>query len=207
MLDAKCKKCKLAGEKLFLKGDKCFTPKCPLVKSAYAKKGAGKKRRRTSMTAYGKQLREKQKVKTAYGMREKQFRHYVKIASSRQGSLPETLATILESRMDSVVFRLGFTPSRTVARQLINHGHFFLNGRRHDIASTILRPGDVISIRPQSKSKAPFKSLSEKLKTHKPVAYLKLDSKKLEGTLMKYPDLKLLQLPFNFVSIVEFYSR
>lgn len=207
MLDAKCKKCKAAGEKLFLKGEKCFTPKCPLVKSAYMVTKGRKRRRRSSITAFGKQLQEKQKVKRVYGVRERQFRHYVKIASSQKGSLPEVLASLLESRMDSIVFRLGFAPSRSIAHQLISHGHFLLNGRKHNIASTILKPGDKIAVRPQSAGKAPFKDLEKKLKNSKCPSYLKVDPQKMEGMVISNPNLEALQLPFDFVSIVEFYSR
>jgi len=207
MLDAKCKKCKAAGEKLFLKGEKCFTPKCPLVKSAYMAPKGRKRRRQKNVTAFGKQLLEKQKVKRVYGMRERQFRHYVKIASSQKGSLPKVLASLLESRMDSIVFRLGFTPSRSVAHQLISHGHFLLNGRKHNIASAILKPGDKVTVQDQSLEKAPFKDLKKKLKNYKCPSYLQLDLQKMEGTVLGNPDLEALQLPFDFVSIIEFYSR
>ncbi len=206
MLDAKCKRCKAAGEKLFLKGEKCFTPKCPLVKSAY-RSSTSRRGRRRNITAFGKQLQEKQKVKKAYGMRERQFRHYVKIASSQKGSLPENLASLLESRMDSIIFRLGLAPSRSVAHQLISHGHFCLNGRKHNIASVILKPGDVITICPGSVKKIPFRDLEKKLKDYKCPSYLRFNLKKMEGTVLASPDLKELQLPFDFVSIVEFYSR
>ncbi len=208
MLEAKCKKCKEAREKLFLKGEKCFSAKCPLVKSAYAtKKTRQGQRRRSKITTYGRQLREKQKVKRVYGMREQQFRHCLELASSQKGSLPEMLAQSLESRFDSVIFRLGFAPSRSMARQLASHGHFLLNGRRHNIASAILKKGDKITIRPQSLKEVPFKDLGKKLKDYQCPSYLKLDLKNGEGTVLKKPDLETLQLPFNFVSIVEFYSR
>jgi len=207
MLDAKCKKCKAAGEKLFLKGEKCFTPKCPLVRSAYRTSGKQKRRRKVTLTAFGKQLQEKQKVKRVYDIRERQLRRYVKLASSQKESLPKVLASLLESRMDSIVFRLGFAPSRSIARQLVSHGHFLLNGKRHNIASVILKPGDKVSIRPQSLEKSPFKDLKKRLKNYKCPSYLQLDLEKMEGTVLKNPDLEELQLPFDFVSVVEFYSR
>jgi len=206
--EAKCKKCKAAGEKLFLKGEKCFGAKCPLVRSAYATgKGQRKGKRRSKITTYGRQLREKQKTKKVYGIGERQFRHYLQIASGQKGSLPEVLAQLLESRFDSVIFRLGFAPSRSMAHQLANHGHFLLNGRRHNIASAILKKDDTITIRSQSLKEVPFKDLGKKLKDYKCPSYLKLDLKKMKGTVLKEPDLEELQLPFNFVSIVEFYSR
>ena len=126
MLDDKCKKCRAVGEKLFLKGERCFTPKCALIRRGF--RVLGKRRRRKTLTSYGKQLLEKQKVKLAYGMREKQFRRYFKMALKKKISTPEALAQLIENRFDNVVFRLGFTVSRTMARHLVSHGHFFLNG-------------------------------------------------------------------------------
>jgi len=137
MLEDKCKKCRAVGEKLFLKGERCFTPKCALVRRGI--RILGKRKRRKKLTAYGIQLSEKQKVKLSYGMREKQFRRYFKIALKKKIATPDALAQLVENRFDNMVFRLGFTFSRTTARQLTNHGHFFLNGRKHDIPSTILK--------------------------------------------------------------------
>ena len=140
-------------------------------------------------------------------MREKQFRRYFKIASKKKIATPDALAQLVENRFDNMVFRLGFTSSRTTARQLTNHGHFFLNGRKHDIPSTTLKKGDVISIRPQSNSKEPFKDIKERLKKYNPPKHLKLDIEKMEGEVIAAPDLEELQLPFDFTAIVEFYSR
>lgn len=205
MLDDKCKKCRAVGEKLFLKADRCFTPKCALIRRGL--RVLGKNKRRKTLTSYGKQLLEKQKVKLAYGMREKPFRRYFRIALKKKVSTPEALAQLVENRFDNTVFRLGLTVSRTMARHLVNHGHFFLNGRKHDIASTIVKKGDVISIRPQSSDKVPFKDIKERLKKYSPPKHLKLDIDKMEGKVMSDPDLKELQLPFDFTSIVELYSR
>ncbi len=205
MLEDKCKKCRAVGEKLFLKGERCFTPKCALVRRGI--RILGKRKRRKKLTAYGTQLSEKQKVKLSYGMREKQFRRYFKIALKKKIATPDALAQLVENRFDNMVFRLGFTFSRTTARQLTNHGHFFLNGRKHDIPSTTLKKGDVISIRPQSNSKEPFKDIKERLKKYNPPKHLKLDIDKMEGEVIAAPDLEELQLPFDFTSIVEFYSR
>ncbi|MCK4805626.1 MAG: 30S ribosomal protein S4 [Candidatus Pacebacteria bacterium] len=205
MLDDKCKKCRAVGEKLFLKGERCFTPKCALIRRGI--RVLGKRRRRKTLTSYGKQLLEKQKVKLAYGMREKQFRRYFKMALKKKISTPEALAQLIENRFDNTVFRLGFTVSRTMARHLVSHGHFFLNGRKHNISSTIVKKEDVISIRPQSSSKVPFKDIKERLKKYSPPKHLKLDMNKIEGKVMTDPDLEELQLPFDFTSIVEFYSR
>jgi len=205
MLDDKCKKCRAVGEKLFLKGERCFTPKCALIRRGF--RVLGKRKRRKTLTSYGKQLLEKQKVKLAYGMREKQFRRYFRMALKKKVSTPEALAQLVENRFDNTVFRLGFVVSRTMARHLVSHGHFFLNGRRHNISSTIVKKGDVISIRPQSSSKAPFEDIKERLKKYSPPKHFKLDINKMEGKVMADPDLEELQLPFDFTSIVEFYSR
>lgn len=193
------------GEKLFLKGERCFTPKCALIRRGV--RILGKNRRRKNLTSYGKQLSEKQKVKLAYGMREKQFRRYFQTALRAKTSTPEALAQLVESRFDNTVFRLGFTPSRTMARQLTSHGHFLLNGRRHDVPSTIVKKDDVITIRPQSASKAPFKDLAERLKKYEAPVYLALDAQKMEGKVLAAPSLEELKLPFDFTSIVELYSR
>jgi len=205
MLDDKCKKCRAVGEKLFLKGERCFTPKCALIRRGFRVLGKG--RRRKTPTSYGKQLLEKQKVKLAYGMREKQFRRYFKIALKKKVSTPEALAQLVENRFDNTVFRLGFAVSRTMARHLVSHGHFFLNGRKHNISSTIVKKEDVISIRPQSSNKVPFEDIKERLKKYSPPKHLKLDMNKMEGKVMTDPDLEELQLPFDFTSIVELYSR
>ncbi len=205
MLDDKCKKCRAVGEKLFLKGERCFTPKCALTRRGLRVLGKGK--RRKTLTSYGKQLLEKQKVKLAYGMREKQFRRYFKMALKKKVSTPEALAQLVENRFDNTVFRLRFAVSRTMARHLVSHGHFFLNGRKHNISSTIVKKEDVISIRPQSSSKVPFEDIKERLKKYSPPKHLKLDMNKMEGKVMADPDLEELQLPFDFTSIVELYSR
>jgi len=205
MLDDKCKKCRAVGEKLFLKGERCFTPKCALIRRGL--RVLGKRRRRKTLTSYGKQLTEKQKVKLAYGMREKPFRRYFKMALKKKISTPEALAQLVENRFDNTVFRLGFTVSRTMARHLVSHGHFFLNGQKHNISSTIVKKGDIISIRPESNGKTPFKDIKERLKKYSPPKHLALDMNKMEGKIMADPDLEELQLPFDFTSIVEFYSR
>lgn len=205
MKEALCKKCRSIGEKLFLKGEKCYSPKCLLIRKGVSLRGVKKKRK--TLTAYGKQLLEKQKAKLAYGLRERQFKKYFELALRKQTSTPETLAQILERRFDNIVFRLGFAPNRKTARQLINHGHFLLNGRRHNIPSTLLKVGDIISIRPQSFKKEIFKDLKEKLKNYQPPKFLLLDKEKLEGKMIALPDLQELQLPFDFPLIVEFYTK
>lgn len=205
MIDIKCKKCRAVGEKLFLKGEKCYTPKCPLIRrgSAIIK---GKKKGRGS-TVYGKQLKEKQKVKFAYGIKEKQLRRYFNIALKKKTSTPETFAKLIESRFDNIVFRLGFVFSRNIARQLVSHGHFMLNNKKHNIPSTIVKKGDIIAIKESSKKKIIFKEITEKLKKYELPKHLEINIEKLEGKIIGEPDLEELQLPFDFTSIVEFYSK
>ncbi len=205
MSEPLCKKCRYAGEKLFLKGEKCYTPKCLLIRRGVKPRGVKKPKR--ALTLYGRQLLEKQKVKLTYGIREKQFKKYFEMALKKKTSTPETLAQILESRFDNIVFRLGFAPNRKTARQLITHGHFLLNDRKHNIPSTLLRVGDKISIRPQSLKKEIFKDLKEKLKNYQPPKFLSLDKEKLEGKVVALPNLEELQLPFDFPLVVEFYSK
>ena len=205
MSEPLCKKCRYFGEKLFLKGEKCYTPKCLLIRRGTALRGV--KRKRKSLTPYGRQLLEKQKAKLVYGLREKQFKRYYKMALKKKTSTPEMLAQILESRFDNIIFRLGFAPNRKTARQLIRQGHFLLNGRKHNIPSTLLKVDDIVQIRPQSLEKTFFKNLKEKLKNYQPPSFLSLDKEKLEGKVVSLPNLTELQLPFDFPLIVEFYSK
>ncbi|MGE4554540.1 MAG: 30S ribosomal protein S4 [Candidatus Paceibacterota bacterium] len=205
MSEALCKKCRYLGEKLFLKGEKCYTPKCLLVRKGIALRG--KKRKRKGTTFYGKQLLEKQKLKLAYGLREKQLKRYFELALKDKTSTPEALAQLLERRFDNIVFRLGLASNRRSARQLISHGHFLLNDRRHNIPSTLLKVGDIIKIRPQSLQKPPFKDLREKLKNYQTPSFLAFDKEKLEGKVISLPNLEELQLPFDFPLVVEFFSR
>jgi len=168
MLDDKCKKCRRANEKSFLKGEKCYGPKCPLGRKPYAPgifgKGSGKHFRGRGKSEYGLQLREKQKVKFSYGLRERQFANYVKEASKKSGTeTSANLFDILESRLDNVVFRLGLAESRSKARQIVTHGHIMINGRRVNIPSCRMRPGDKLSVRPQSEGKGIFKDIDIKL--------------------------------------------
>ncbi|MCK5492879.1 MAG: 30S ribosomal protein S4, partial [Candidatus Omnitrophica bacterium] len=145
-LSAKCKKCRREGKKIFLKGERCFSMKCAMIKRPYAPGQHGQSRR-MGLSEYGIQLREKQKVKRTYGLLEKQFRKYYDMASSMKGNTGVLLSTLLERRMDNVVYRLGLAESRNHARQLVNHGHFLLNGIKTDIPSCLLKEGDVISIK------------------------------------------------------------
>src|SRR5919202_6595126 len=152
-----CRICRRAGMKLFLKGERCFGPKCGVERRAYAPGDHGQRRRKQS--EYGLQLREKQKARAIYGVLETQFRKHFEEAERRPGVTGENLLRILEMRLDNVVYRLGFADSRPQARQLVRHGHFMLNGRKTDIPSALVRVGDEVTVRPQSRNRTYFKDL------------------------------------------------
>lgn len=191
MLQDKCKKCRRSGEKLFLKGERCFTPKCALIRKPYAPGPATKsgKTRRTSTSEYGIKLREKQKIKFSYGLRTRQFDNYAKEAKNKAGggNVMAALQSFLESRLDNVVFRMGLADSRSVARQIVTHGHVMVNGRRVDIPSYRVSIGNKISVRPQSAVKAVFKDIDIKIKKYNPPVWLKLDKVKKEAEIMGMP--------------------
>ncbi len=206
ILDAKCRKCRGAGEKLFLKGERCYSPKCNLLRKPY-RPGMHKKAKFRNVSEYGRQLQEKQKVKLAYGISEKQLRRYFKEAVKMKGSNTEILTRKLEMRLDNIVFRLGFAPSRRVARQLVNHGHFFLNERPVRTPSLEVKVGDTIKIRPHSAERPVFKDLKNKLKKYQTAGFLTINAEKLEGQVKSEPNAKDLEIPFNISLIVEFYSK
>ena len=205
-----CKKCRRAGEKLFLKGEKCFSPKCVFVKKPYAPgKLQSERKHRSMLTEYGKQLREKQKIRNTYGVREKQFSNYVKVATVSIGKKnpAETLYEGLESRLDNVVFRMGFASSRSLARQIVAHGHITVNGRKVKVPSMKVSLGDIIGIREGSKGSKLFTEIIEKLKKHSRPKWITFDDKKIEGTIASIPKAEKSELSFDFASIIEFYSR
>ena len=212
MLQDKCKKCRRAAEKLFLKGEKCDGQKCPFTRKPYAPgifgKGGGKHFKRRE-SEYGTQLREKQKVKISYGMREKQFVNYVKKAVKKIGTdSSSNLFESLELRLDNVVFRLGIAVSRIVARQMVSHGHIMVNGGKVNIASRRLKIGDKVSIRPQSAEKGVFKDLDIRLKKYSTSPWLKLDKDKKEGEVIGTPGLaEEAGMVKRLGTIIEFYSR
>ncbi len=207
--DAVCKLCRREGQKLFLKGERCLGPKCAIEHRAYAPGAHGRQGSfRRKVSDYGMQLREKQKARRIYGVMEKQFRRYFKEASRRKGLTGETLLAILETRLDNVVFRLGFADSRSQARQLVCHGHFDVNGRKTDIPSFIVTPGDIISVRSTSSSKSYFKERAQMLEgDHKTPAWLSLDSGNLRGSVANEPTRADVEIPLNEQLIVEYYSR
>lgn len=209
MKNAKCKICRRLGVKIFLKGDKCFSAKCPMVKKAYPPGQASKKSRR-GLSDYGKELREKQKLRNWYNLRENQFRKYVKEVLEKRAKLEDAgtlLIRKLESRLDNVVFRLGFAGSHAQARQLVSHGHFLINGRGINVPSCQVKKGDKIILRPNFQKKAIFKNLSPFLKKHKPPSWLKLDVEKLTGEVVGQPSLEEAAPPAEISAIFEFYSK
>lgn len=204
MQDAKCRQCRREGEKLFLKGEKCYL-KCTFVKRGYVPGQHGLSRRRKP-SDYAIMLREKQKVKRIYGMQEKQFENYFKKASSKKGVTGENLLTILESRLDNVVYRMGFAVSRNQAKQLVSHGLFAVNGRKTDIPSRILKPGDKIEVLPNKKKLPYFEALKD-AKPREEAAWVTADLKGLKGALDSLPIREQLDPNINEQLIVEFYSK
>ncbi|MFA5230378.1 MAG: 30S ribosomal protein S4 [Candidatus Paceibacterota bacterium] len=208
IIQAKCKKCRAYAQKLFLKGDKCNSDHCILNKRPYPPGGTKQKRQyKRSMSNFQKQLFEKQKVKLFYGINESQLENIFKKAKKLVGSTPENVGKILEKRMDNVLFSAGFGKSKKDTRQLINHGHFVLNTRRHTIPSTTLKVGDTISIRKESQTIKDFTTIKEKIIQKRSPNFIKIDSEKLTVKLEKEPVLTELNLPFNFDVIVEYYSH
>ena len=209
MNDSKCKICRRAGIKLFLRGERCLSQKCPMVKKPYPPGPKAKKRVR-ALSEYGKELREKQKLKNWYNLEEKQFSNYVKGILKARGKVADAgtaLIKTLESRLDNVVFKLGFAPSKLSARQMVSHRHFMVNGRPMNISSYLVKKGDKININPNSLKKATFQKLSSVLKKHNPPSWLKLDAEKLEAKVIDLPNLEEAVPPAELSAIFEFYSK
>jgi len=204
-----CKLCRREGEKLFLKGERCFTPKCAMEKRAYppGEHGRYSGRGNSRQSDYSLQLRAKQKAKRIYGVYERQFRRYFGESQKMTGLTGLNLLQILESRLDNVVYRLGFAESRSQARQLVNHGHFLLNGRRNDIASTILKAGDTITVKAQSKQNEYFKTLKQSEEMRTPPAWVEQDANNLSGRVLRLPERAEIDGNLNEQLIVEYYSR
>ena len=202
---ADCRLCRREGIKLFLKGDRCYSDKCGVEKRPYPPGQAGKKRPRDS--EYRVQLREKQRTKRIYGLLEKQFRGYYTIASRQTGITGENLLRILESRLDNVVYRLGFAKSRDEARQIVRHGHIVVNGHRVDIPSYRVRPGEVIAVAEKSKNMLMIKTAliaSEKIEVP---GWLEVDIEKLQGKILSLPTREQIDCPVREQLIVELYSK
>jgi len=200
----KCKKCRREGAKLFLKGERCSSIKCAMTKRSYAP-GQHGQARRMALSEFGTQLREKQKVKRTYGMMEAQFKKYYEIASRMKGNTGNLLASLLEKRMDNVVYRLGMASSRNQARQLVNHGHFLLNGKKMDIPSCLISVGDVISLKSDKSNYV--RDLKNLIKNYQAPSWLALDVKKIEGKVVSDPVLKEIDTNIDVHLIIEYYSK
>jgi small subunit ribosomal protein S4 len=207
--DPVCKLCRREGEKLFLKGQRCFTPKCAFERRGFPPGDHGRDAqfRRRRVSDYSRQLREKQKARRIYGITEKQFRRYYHAALQRRGVTAENLLEMLERRLDNVVFRLGFAESRPHARVLVTHGHFNVNGRRTDIPSMLVKPGDQIAVRDGSRTRAYFKGLPPVAETRTVPRWLERDLKELAGNIVHNPERQDIDASLHEQLIVEFYSR
>jgi small subunit ribosomal protein S4 len=204
-----CRLCRREGEKLFLKGTRCFTPKCSFERRGYAPGQHGKSSqfRRKRESDFTRQLRAKQKARRIYGLYERQFHRYYQVSLKRRGLTGLNLLQILESRLDNVVYRLGFASSRAEARLLVTHGHFSVNGRRTDVPSMLLSAGDEVTVRDGSRKREYFKDL-EALAEDRPVPHwLSRDLKNLSGTVIRLPERAEIDGNLHEQSIVEFYSR
>ena len=201
--DEQCRICRREGQKLFLKGSRCFTDKCSISRRNYAPGQHGQKR--AKLSEYGTQLREKQKTKSYYGVGEKQFRGYFEMASNKKGVTGENLLQILESRLDNVVYRLGFGTSRAQARQLVNHGQFEVNGQKVDIPSYLVKAGDVITVRENKKDNVTIKANVENAR---PVpAWLELNNETLSGKVVRLASREDVDIAIEEHLIVELYSK
>ena len=201
--DANCKLCRREGQKLFLKGERCYSSKCALERRNYAPGQHGQARKKQS--EYGLQLREKQKAKRFYGVPETQFRNLFEKAAKKQGKTGENLMILLETRLDNVVFRLGFAASRKEARQLVTHGHFTLNGHKANIPSMEVKAGDVIKVKERSTSSPKFKEIKEMSITVP--SWMTVDVDKLEGKVVAMPRREDIDTPIAEHLIVELYSK
>ena len=203
--DEQCRICRREGQKLFLKGSRCYTDKCSISRRNYAPGQHGQ--RRTKLSEYGTQLREKQKTKSYYGVAEKQFRKYFEMASNKKGITGTILLQILESRLDNVVYRLGFGSSRAQARQLVNHGQFEVNGKKVDIASYLVKPGDVVAVRESKKGNSTIKANAEE-NAAKPVPeWLEKNNETLSGKVVRLASREDIDIPVEEHLIVELYSK
>ena len=208
-----CKLCRREGEKLYLKGERCFTPKCSFEKRSFApgqhgrtgSRGGGNRTGRES--DYLRQLRAKQRARRVYGVLERQFRRYYEVALQRRGLTGLNLLQILESRLDNVVYRLGFASSRAQARLLVTHGHFTVNGRRTDVPSMLLRDADVIAIRDGSRTLEYFKGLGDLANARTSPSWLNRDTKQMSGAIQRLPERAEIDGSLNEQLIVEYYSR
>lgn len=208
-----CKLCRREGEKLYLKGERCFTPKCAFERRSFApgqhgrtgSRGGGNRSGRES--DYLRQLRAKQRARRVYGVLERQFRRYYEVALQRRGLTGLNLLQILETRLDNVVYRLGYSSSRAQARLMVTHGHFTVNGRRTDVPSMLLKDGDVIAVRDGSRALEYFKGLGDLADARTSPSWLNRDTKQLSGSIQRLPERAEIDGILNEQLIVEYYSR
>ena len=203
--DEQCRICRREGQKLFLKGSRCYSDKCSVSRRNYAPGEHGQKR--TKLSEYGTQLREKQKTKSFYGVGEKQFRKYFDMASTSKGKTGEVLLQILESRLDNVVYRLGLASSRAQARMLVTHGAFEVNGHKVDITSYLVKAGDVVSVREIRKDNGTIKVALEENSARPVPAWLEREKDSLSGKVLKLATREDIDLPVEEHLIVELYSK
>ena len=203
--DAVCRICRREGDKLFLKGDRCYTDKCAIARRGYAPGQHGQGRKK--MSEYGTQLREKQKAKRYYGLLENQFYHCFELASKMAGKTGENLLKVLESRLDNVVYRAGFAMSRPEARQLVSHGHFTVNGKAVNIPSYLVKAGDVVAIVEKSMSSDKIKGVLEANASRPALNWLSVDKNKAQATVVNLPERGEIDLQVEEQLIVELYSK
>jgi len=204
-----CKLCRREGEKLFLKGARCYSPKCAFERRGYppGSHGKGAQFRRRRESDYNRQLRAKQKARRVFGVLERQFHRYYAVSLKRRGMTGLNLLQILESRLDNVIFRMGYAQSRAEARVLVTHGHFTVNGRRTDIPSMLTSAGDVIAVRPLSRKRTYFKQLPDLAEARNVPNWLSRDLKELSGTVIRLPEREEIDANLTEQLIVEYYSR
>lgn len=200
-----CVLCRREGIKLYLKGQRCYTPKCALSRRPYAPGEHGQEKRK--MTEYAMQLREKQRARRIYGVLERQFRRYFRMAARKRGVTGEALLQLLERRLDNVVYRLGFAQSRPQARQIVLHGHIQVNGQKVNIPSYLVKPGDKVSIAPKSREREFIKSLLEAGRARTVPPWLEVSYDNFEGTVLRLPSRDEIDTPVQEHLIVELYSK
>ena len=203
--DEQCRRCRREGQKLFLKGERCYSDKCSVSRRNYAPGQHGQKK--AKLSEYGTQLREKQKTKAFYGVGEKQFRKYFEMASNKKGITGTNLLQILESRLDNVVYRLGYGSSRAQARQLVNHGIFEVNGKRVDIPSYLVKAGDVVAVRENKKETGILKINAEENAARPVPEWLEKNNETLSGKVLRLAAREDIDIPVEEHLIVELYSK
>lgn len=208
MSDSKCKICRRAGEKLFLKGERCYTPKCAIVRHPTLPGQHGNAKRRRASSEYGTELREKQKIRFMYGLTEGQLEKYVSEAQKRKGGvLSDIIVELLERRLDNAIFRSGLAVSRSIARHLATYGHMTVNGKPVSIPSYSVSKGDVIGIRAESENTPLFAGFSERLAKHEAPLWIKLDKAKKTAEIVGIPTAEGVQFSFDLQKVIQYYSR